>query len=257
MKARHLLPSAGIASYVDRILVIEENQLTTPFILPLYANGVPTILFKSVKGKIGKQDADHLTLFGQTVLPEFLNLNDNFTLIAYFFKPYSLPTLFGVAAHELTDKPIDMNLLFHERSARLQERLVNTSGTENMIALLDKYILNLINRCKSNCPLIQYAATAIANDPSKESLHAIQKELYITERTFQRLFEKHIGVAPNLYRRICQFNSAFVQLNKRNHYKLSDIAFQNGYADQSHYIRSFKEFTNITPTGYLNYGSEE
>jgi len=65
-----------------------------------------------------------------------------------------------------------------------------------------------------------------------------------------------VGVAPNLYRRICQFNTAFVQLNRRRHQKLSDIAFQNGYADQSHYIRSFKEFTHITPSEYLKFGSE-
>jgi AraC-like DNA-binding protein len=70
------------------------------------------------------------------------------------------------------------------------------------------------------------------------------------------MFERNIGVAPNLYRRICQFNSAFTQLNIRNHQKLSDIAFQNGYADQSHYIRSFKEFTNITPKEYLQFASE-
>jgi len=257
MEASHLLPSARIASYVDRILVIEENQLVTPFILPLYANGVPTILFKSVKGRIGKQNADHLTLFGQTIVPEFLTLNHSFTLIAYFFKPYTLTTLFGVAAHELTDKPIDLNLVFQQTSAALQERLINACNTKSMISLLDDYILQLINKRKNACPVIQYAANEIARDPSKESLLNVQKELYLTERTFQRMFEKHIGVAPNLYRRICQFNSAFMQLGKRQYHKLSDIAFQNGYTDQSHYIRAFKEFTNITPTEYLHYGAEE
>lgn len=257
MKINHLLPAASIAAYVDRVLVIEETQLATPFMLPLYANGVPTILFKSVKGKIGSQPADHLTLFGQTILPELLHLDESFTLIAYFFKPYTLPMLFGVAAHELTDKPIDLNLVFNQTSSALQERLVNAPDTESMLALLNDYILKLISRSKNASPYIQYAATAIANDPSKESLLNIQKELYITERTFQRLFEKHIGVAPNLYRRICQFNSAFTQLNKRQYDKLSDLAYQNGYADQSHYTRAFKEFTNITPTEYLNFGSEE
>ncbi|HEX5153272.1 MAG TPA: helix-turn-helix transcriptional regulator [Parafilimonas sp.] len=257
MKARHLLPPAKIAAYVDRVLVIEENQLTTPFILPLYANGVPVILFKSVRGKIDNNDAEHLTLFGQTVLPELLTLNDAFTLIAYFFKPYTLTTLFGVEAHELTDRPTGLSLLSQRGSAVLQERLLNAGSADDMIVLLDEYIFDMIQRSKTVCPLIQYATTEIANNTSKESLIDVQKQLYITERTFQRMFEKNVGVAPNLYRRICQFNSAFVQLNQRRHYKLSDIAFQNGYADQSHYIRSFKEFTNITPTEYLNYGSEE
>ena len=256
MEVKNIIPGKKIAEYVDRILVIKMNKITTPFILPLYANGVPTILFKSIKGKLGNNSSNHLILFGQTVLPESLTLTEEFTLIAYFFKPYTLISLFGVSAQELTDKPIDLNLLFPQKTPELQERLLNADIIEDMITLLDNFIFSLITKSKTECSLIKYATIQIANNPSKESLIVVQKELHVTERTFQRMFERNIGVAPNLYRRICQFNSAFTQLNNRNHSRLSDIAFQNGYADQSHYIRSFKEFTNITPKEYLKFGSE-
>jgi len=254
MKVQNLLPVNKIAEYVDRILVIENNQVTTPFILPLYANGVPNLLFKSVKGKLGNCNANYLTLFGQTVFPETLTLPEDFILIAYFFKPFSLITLFGTAAPELTNKPIDLDLLYPQKTVALQERLLNADTVEGMLALLDDFIFDLITRSKNKCPLVKYASDQIANNPSKESLVLVQKDLHITERTFQRMFEKNIGIAPGLYRRICQFNAAFVQLNTRNFQKLSDIAFHNGYADQSHYIRVFKEFTNITPKDYLNFG---
>ncbi|MEP7373220.1 MAG: helix-turn-helix domain-containing protein [Chitinophagaceae bacterium] len=256
MKVRNLVPDDRISSYVDRILVIENNNITTPYILPLYANGVPTILFQSVKGKLGDDNSNHLTLFGQTVLPESLILSEDFTLVAYFFKPYTLLSLFGVSPHELTDKPIDLNVLSSLKPGELQERLLNAGTTENMIALLDDFIFKLIARSEMESSLIKYATIQIAGNPSKESLLTVQKELHLTERTFQRMFEKNIGVAPNIYRRICQFNAAFTQLNNRKHHKLSDIAFQNGYADQSHYIRAFREFTNITPKEYLRFGSE-
>jgi len=256
MKVRNIIPNDKISKYVDRVMVIETRQITTPFILPLYPNGIPVILFKSVRGKLGNDNSHHLTLFGQTVVPELLTLTDEFTLIAYFFKPYSLIPLFGVSAQELTDKPIDLNLLFPQKSIALQERLLNTDAIKDMITLLDNFIFSLITKSKTECPLIKYATTRIVNNPSKESLAVVQKELHITERTFQRIFERNIGVAPNLYRRICQFNSAFTQLNKRIHHKLSDIAFENGYADQSHYIRAFREFTNITPKEYLQFASE-
>ena len=257
MRVKNLKPNEKIAEYVERILVIENYQITNPFSLPLFANGLPTLVFKSTKGTIRNSSTTHLTLFGQTILPEALTFREDFTLIAYFFKPYSLLSIFGVKALELTDKPVDLNLLAPQKTTALQEQLLNAGTTEKMIGLLDNYISTLISNAKSDCPIIKYAATKIAQHPAKEVLTRVQKELHITERTFQRMFEKNIGIAPNLYRRICQFNSAFIQLNKRRHHKLSDIAFQNGYADQSHYIRSFKEFTNITPTEYLNYGSEE
>lgn len=254
MKVNNLKPSHRIAKHVERILVIENYQLSTPFSLALFGNGLPTLLFKSKKGTIANNLTSNLTLFGQTIRPEALTFTEDFTLIAYFFKPYYLLSLFGITAQELTDKPIDFNLSGAKRALQLQEQLLNTDTTEKMIGLLDDYILRLISDSTNSCPIIQYAAERIAHDCSKEVLFSVQKELHLTERTFQRKFEKSIGIAPNLYRRICQFDSAFQQLNTGNYQKLSDIAYQNGYADQSHYIRSFKEFTNLTPKDYLNFG---
>ena len=87
---------------------------------------------------------------------------------------------------------------------------------------------------------------------TKHILSEIQKDICVTERTLQRIFEKNIGVSPNQFRKIHQFNRAFRQLNNRQFQNLSDIAYDNDYADQSHYIRAFREFTNITPKEYLH-----
>ncbi|MES2777328.1 MAG: helix-turn-helix domain-containing protein [Bacteroidota bacterium] len=256
MNVKNLIPNPRIAAHVDRILVVEHYQMVSPFSLPLFANGVPTILFKSTNGTLGNSTTTHLTLFGQTIFPEAIRFTEGFTLIAYFFKPWSLYSLFGVTGQELTDKPIDLNLLAPKKTITLQEQLLNAGTTEIMIGLLDDYIFHLISHAANDSPIITYAATQMAVHASKEILVKVQKDLHLTERTFQRIFEKNIGVAPNLYRRICQFNAGFQQLNSRKFHKLSNIAFENGYADQSHYIRAFREFTNLTPKDYLNFGSE-
>jgi AraC-like DNA-binding protein len=255
MRVQNIIPSQKIAEYVDRILVIEHDIVLRPFILPLYANGVPTLLFKSKKGKLGDSDSNHLTLFGQTISPESLTLTENFVLIACFFKPHALISLFGIAAIELTDKPIDLNLLSPEKTLILQEALLNSQSIEHMILLLDNYIFDLVSASKKISQNIVYASQKIVTHYSKESLLNIQRELNISEKTFQRLFEKYMGLSPNTYRRICQFNSAFTDLNSGRFNNLSDIAYNHGYADQSHYVRVFREFTGIPPGEYLNYGT--
>lgn len=256
MNVKNLQPTERIAAYVERILVIDNYQIAKPFSLPLFANGLPSLVFKSTKATFRNSATTHLTLFGQTILPEALTFTEDFTLIAYFFKPYSLLEIFGVTAQELTDHPIDLNLLAPKKTTELQEQLLNAGTVERMIALLDNYISWLITHSKNENIIIKHAADKIAQHHSKDILLRVQKELHITERTFQRMFETNIGIAPNLYRRICQFNAAFQQLNNKKYNKLSDIAFENGYADQSHYIRSFKEFTLLTPKDYLNFGAE-
>jgi len=94
-------------------------------------------------------------------------------------------------------------------------------------------------------------------NPDTEILSILQNKLELNERTFQRIFKKYVGVTPNQYRRICQFQVSFTQVRAKNFDKLSDVAYENGFADQSHFIRSFKEFTQITPNDYLKSGLKE
>jgi AraC-like DNA-binding protein len=254
VKVKNLKPNNQIAEYVERLLVIENAQSNDSFSLPLFANGSPTLLFISPKAIMGNRAAAHLTLFGQTLFPDTLTFIGGFILIAYFFKPYSLNSVFGVMAPELTDSPIDLCLVAPRKTAALEIQLLNAGSTKVKLALLDHFISGLIADARCDCPGIQFAANKIAGQPTPEILGRVQKELHVTERTFQRIFEKNIGISPNLYRRVCQFNSAFQQLNNRNFSKLSDLAFHNGYADQSHYVRAFKEFTHLLPTEYLGLG---
>ena len=116
MNVTYKRPAVKVSEYIQDILIIENYHVTIPFCLPLFANGTPTLLFHTAQGHL-KKNAGYLTLFGQTIFPDKLQIKDNFTLIAYFLKPYSLTSLFGISAQELTDKPVDFNLLSKNNSA--------------------------------------------------------------------------------------------------------------------------------------------
>lgn len=256
MTGRNYIPTEKISDYVDSILVIENNDVFKTFSLPLFANGKPTLLFQTSKGTI-KNNSNYLTLFGQTIIPDQLTLTENFTLIAYFFKPFALTSLFGFSAQDITDNPINLNLVQYQKANELKDQLLNTKTVEQMIGILDDFVFTLTTKIHTDNNLINYATKLIAENPTKKILKKAQDELCVTERTFQRMFEDKVGVSPNQYRRIAQFNSAFQQLNQKQFELFSDIAFNNDYTDQSHFIRAFKEFTNMTPKEYLNLGKNE
>lgn len=244
------IPSENLLDYVESMLVIQHNAVDTTYTLPLFANGRPSLLFQTTKGFI-KQHSNYLTLFGQTTLPEAITFNENFTLVAYFFKPFAITSLFGFSALALTDNPINLTLLNEADAYCLEEKLCCTNTTNNIIEILDSFIFSLIVKKKNDNAIAKYATKVIAENPSKEILRKVQDDLSLSERSFQRMFEDKVGVSPNQYRRIAQFDSAFKQLNQQHFRLLSDIAYENGYADQSHFIRSFKEFTHLTPKEYL------
>jgi hypothetical protein len=151
MKYGYKTPPDSIAEYVNNILVIEDFKISNPFTLPLFANGCPTLVFQTKKALLNQQSAGHFTLFGQTIKPGALTINEDFTLIAYFFKPHALISLFNVAGNELSDTHTDLNLLNQDSSAELQEKLLKSKCADDMIVLLNKYILRLIGKKKKRC----------------------------------------------------------------------------------------------------------
>lgn len=255
MKLHSIIPNPSIANYVSKIFVMEDCKLDIDIGFPLIANGYPGFLFQTVNSEpalFGNGNLNSLFLFGQTIKPVELSTRGKLTLIAYFFYPHLLKNLFGVHAKELTDISIDLNHLQPAKSMNLKEQLINAPSLAVRLQLMNNYVLKLVDTNYLYFPdAIHFTTQLIRKNKGLISLNKVQKELRISERTLRRLFDLHVGISPKMFSRVCQFDSAFQQLNTGQFSKLTDVAYENGYADQSHLIRSFKEFTNFSPSEYV------
>ena len=108
-----LFPPPDLDEYVTGMLIIESKTLSADFILPLYANGCPTLVFQTALGKRSESDTGYLNLYGQTIQPKTLMIKQPFTLIAFFMLPHIVQSLFGVSARELTDSYLDLSEISH------------------------------------------------------------------------------------------------------------------------------------------------
>ncbi|MEO6977818.1 MAG: helix-turn-helix transcriptional regulator [Mucilaginibacter sp.] len=251
MKLHTFRPPVSIASYVSSIVVLQDDKLDNDCIIPLIAKGMPSIVFQ-VTGQPAKNKNSNLVLYGQNLKPFEFYAADNLTIIAYFLHPHILSGFFGLSANEITGLCVDLSQFSTAREINLKEQLLNAPTLQSQLELMNNYILQLSGNLHADInPSITYAVDTIQHRNGLASLRGIQDELRVTERTLQRLFNFHIGVSPKTFSKICQFNSAFQQLSSGQFSKLGDIAYQNGYADQSHLIRVFKEFTNLSPKEYL------
>jgi AraC-like DNA-binding protein len=97
---------------------------------------------------------------------------------------------------------------------------------------------------------MEYAANRLWQAGRQLPLKKLQQTLNLSERSLQRKFEQCIGIPPRLFSKIAQFQAAMGQLRNGKFSRLSDIAYENGYADQSHFIRDFKKFTGLSPLAF-------
>ncbi|HEX2629185.1 MAG TPA: helix-turn-helix domain-containing protein [Chitinophagaceae bacterium] len=252
MKTQLLLPPLSISRYVQSIIVIEDYHLEADFVIPLIARGYPSIVFQDTGQCISGNRTDRLVLYGQNVKPFHFNTTERVIIIAFFLYPHLLKSIFGFGAKESRDISIDLGVSPQAKKINLTEQLLNAPSLSIRLQLMTGFIQDLCEASWSDeNQSILFATSQIIKDKGLSSPRTIREKLHLTERTFERLFETHVGVSPKLFNKICQFHSAFQQFSNRNYNKLSDVAFENGYSDQSHFIRVFKEFTNLTPGEYL------
>ena len=81
----------------------------------------------------------------------------------------------------------------------------------------------------------------------------------ISERQFQRRFKNQVGISPKKFQRIIRFEKALDILTKSNYGQLTQVAYETGYVDQSHFIKDFSAFSGMSPYDFIknrNLGSE-
>lgn len=69
----------------------------------------------------------------------------------------------------------------------------------------------------------------------------------VSRQQLTRVFRQTVGVTPKLYCRLARFRSTLAAVARPNHDGWAEIAVDNGYADQSHMIADFREFSSLTP----------
>ena len=246
-------PAFHLRNYVRHFWIIknEVNEVMPKVLGPL-ADGCHGILFQPAEdgyffGRHNKKIPE-LCLHGQTLTETSLILEGSFNTFGVCFKPNALKILFNIDANELTDDCLDLAALKSARDYYLCEKLHYATTSKEKINIMSDYLFHLVNKNENSHDWVTGRAISLLTQPGlMPDLSILQKDLCLSGRSIERKFKEHVGISPHLFLRITRFNFALNQLQTNNYNLLSDIAFDNGYADQAHFIREFKLYTGLSP----------
>lgn len=236
----------------DEIGSEQASQAREDITFPNFADGSPGMVFQQTDSGNFLCDKPSRVprsyVYGQGIEPINIHVPRGCTMIGVIFHPHVLQTLFGFQAKEITDDYYDLNLLPAIPRISVSEQLWDNSTLKGQMQIVFRYLGYLIDKSKTKPDNgLQYAVQKLMHVDSNTSIKKLQSDLNLSERSFERKFEQHIGISPRLLASIGQFQSALRQITTSNFSKLSDVAYENGYADQSHFIRVFKKFTGQSP----------
>ncbi|MBI5371841.1 MAG: AraC family transcriptional regulator [Sphingobacteriales bacterium] len=255
MYAETILPAGGIAAYVKSILVFENEQPGLNTMLPFFADGCPGIIYQDAPNGLyvhpPKKKMPSFFLYGQTIRPIELSVRGKYRLLIFQLYPTAVKSLLHVNPKDFTDSCYDLRLLPQSSIPGLIRQLRHTPELLAQVEIISSFLATLAKTKKKTLgDKVQLSIKLILDRKGTISIRELRASLHITERTFERQFMTQVGVGPKQFARIIQFQHSLNQLNANNYARLTDIVFENGFADQSHFIRAFKHYTGKTPNAF-------
>ena len=167
----------------------------------------------------------------------FGELNSYIPVSEFILKDKNLYTKFI----NLNYKLLDSDIFYLEKEELLQNFMIELFGQ-----YCDKTIHSCIDKENINIKFAQeYIEENINSNPTVKE---ISKYLNISEFHFFKLFKQAFHISPHAYllnQKICRAKELL-----SNQEEIAQVAYELGFADQSHFSRVFKSYVATTPNEY-------
>lgn len=242
----------SIEPFGKDIFYIESDGISTDGKNPFYADGFAGIIYSKSTHPFYLQPKNKklsdFYLYGQTIEPISLDTEGAFQLICIRLYPFAVRMLLGVDPKVLKDDCYDLKLVEGIDTQHTLNLLQKTDDKSEMVEVLANYFTELLMNASNNPDYrIKLAINLILKTKGAISIKELRESLGVTERTLERHFLKEIGITAKQFTKVIQFSSALQQMTETDYVNLTEIGYDNGFADQSHFIRSFKRYTGKTP----------
>ncbi|MGQ0540449.1 MAG: AraC family transcriptional regulator [Blastocatellia bacterium] len=250
-------PSARLARYVRNFWVYEgEASAENPFIYRGYADGCTELVFhyRSTFDLV-RPDETHEASIAAGIHAQTRNVTRwvvkrDWSIFGCYLYPYAIPRLFGFPANDLTDKLTDFRSLLGIEGSELEERMMIAADNLSRVAILSGFLEKRLERDQRELPPVFASINRIIEMRGLIDVTRLSDDFCLSHRQFERKFKELSGFSPKTYSRIARFSAALKEYGSGK--SLTDIAYDCGYYDQSHFINDFKEFSGYNPKIYFS-----
>lgn len=225
-----------------------------PYIYRSMADGCAEMVFH-YKGRFTGLDkakgCDHLAiLHAQSSTHSRFITHGSFGIFGVYLYPTALPLLFGLSSSSFSNQMPELPAFLGREGSMIQEQVLMAGSHEERVRLLSRFLIRLTRRRKQEVNAAHIAVERIIETEGQINVQQLASEVSLSTRQFERRFKEFSGFTPKLYTRIIRFHRALSAYGDSQR-SLTEIAYDCGYYDQSHFIHEFREFSGYHPRQYF------
>jgi AraC-like DNA-binding protein len=257
-------PTQALSDYVKCYWILEYDSIAGQ-VENIVPDGSPELIFhfgSRYRSNInGKESLQPLNLVvGQLTSSIKLQTTGATGIFAVRFHPWGLYPFAKTSMLAFTNNYACVDdVLSTVKNGNISERIMNASHADK-VSIVDEYLIGILGK---QLPKIQRQLDCIVpiwqymyKQGTSMEVHDMARHSNMGVRQYNRLCNEVIGLSPKQLSRILRFNGFMEAYKAANDQSLTQVLYNSGYYDQSHFIRDFKDITGETPSVFFKRPNE-
>jgi len=172
-------------------------------------------------------------------------------VIGICFYPDGFYPFLKIPISEFKNQLLGANEVGFKSVNNIKERLKGINSVEARLKLLETKLILLLKNDMYIPEKFRQLFHELQCNHNTLKISEFCKHNNIGIRKLERMYNKYVGMSANTYTTLNRFHKSTNQILHTNYSKLSDLAYDNGFFDQTHFTKEFKRFTGNTPKNFV------
>jgi AraC-like DNA-binding protein len=253
---KKISPHPLLAPYIEKMWVFESSgklpsddmKLVVPNgnikLTVAYSNGIVA----SVQGKVFHSKEDSVVLTGLVDAPLTLDIMEDKKAgtIGIEFNPQGAYRFFHGGTGTIKNQICQPGDVLGRTGQQLERRIAAVGSVGQKIAILQQFLIDQLANYEAD-PVFEFCITSIQASKGQIAIGELERKTGYSRRWLDMKFNEKLGTSPKNLSSIIRFKHFYQALLDSNDTFLQKNGFYDYYYDQSHFIRSFRRFTGVTP----------
>lgn len=246
-------PDQDLTAFIKCYWILESPKEETPEKQTIVPDGCMEMIFHY--GDLYKQYLDNgnsiiqprCFVIGQLTRPLEIEPTGEIGIFSIRFHPEGFLPFTTFPIKEMENTAVSLEKLFGNDGLGIEQQILNANSILERIKIIEKFLLNRLTDIENIDRIVRSTVETIITANGQLSVDELSKLTQVNRRQLLRKFSSAIGLSPKQLSRTIRLQAALQMLLNDQFSSLANLAYENEYYDQAHFIKEFKEFTGSTP----------
>ncbi|MCK4662618.1 MAG: AraC family transcriptional regulator [Bacteroidales bacterium] len=252
-------PSNFLSPYVKQYWAIENCiQPGESHIQRIVPTGLVELFFyfgnKPKAVNKNRRLLDNTLISGQQKEHYDIVVTGNLSTFSVTLLPQGAMMFFDLPLIELYDQTIPLQYLQKDAIDKVESDLFESKTFSEKVFVIENFLAQkfLKNYREYDAARINGSIRLINQTNGIVSINTLASRACLSRKQYERIFGDSVGISPKRFLRIIRFQNAIFRKQLNSKIRLTDLAYDCGYYDQSHMINDFKYLSGMTPKQYFS-----